>query len=147
MAKCRIGHFVERRILQSLGVDYIDESEVLTPADEEFHVDKFAYPRCRSSAAGRKTWARPCGIGEGARDDPQPKGEAGTGNIVEAVRHIAESVISGIRRLTNWPGRDDDRGQEISGRLTSWRAWLPPPEAAGPELRQRVHRDPRPTRR
>jgi pyridoxal 5'-phosphate synthase pdxS subunit len=97
MAKCRIGHFVEARILESLGVDYIDESEVLTPADEQFHVDKFAFKvpfvcGCRDLGEALRR------IGEGAAM-LRTKGEAGTGNIVEAVRHM-RAVQSGIRRLT-----------------------------------------------
>jgi len=97
MAKCRIGHFAEGQILQALGVDYIDESEVLTPADEEFHVDKFAFTvpfvcGCRNLGEALRR------IGEGAAMI-RTKGEAGTGNIVEAVRHM-RSVCSGIRRLT-----------------------------------------------
>ena len=86
MAKCRIGHFVEAQILQSLGVDYIDESEVLTPADEEHHVDKskFTVPfvcGCRNLGEALRR------IGEGAAM-VRTKGEPGTGNVVEAVRHI-----------------------------------------------------------
>jgi pyridoxal 5'-phosphate synthase pdxS subunit len=97
MAKCRIGHFVEAQILESLGVDYIDESEVLTPADEHFHVDKFAFKvpfvcGCRDLGEALRR------IGEGAAMI-RTKGEAGSGNIVEAVRHM-RAVISGIKRLT-----------------------------------------------
>jgi pyridoxal 5'-phosphate synthase pdxS subunit len=97
MAKCRIGHFAEARVLEALGVDYIDESEVLTPADESFHVDKFAFTvpfvcGCRNLGEGLRR------IGEGAALI-RTKGEAGSGNIVEAVRHM-RSVMSGIRRLT-----------------------------------------------
>ncbi len=96
MAKCRIGHFVEAQILEALGVDYIDESEVLTPADEHFHVDKFAFKvpfvcGCRDLGEALRR------IGEGAAMI-RTKGEAGSGNIVEAVRHM-RSVVSGIRRL------------------------------------------------
>jgi len=96
MAKCRIGHFVEARILESLGVDYIDESEVLTPADEQFHVDKHAFKipfvcGCRDLGEALRR------IGEGAAM-LRTKGEAGTGNIVEAVRHM-RAVQTGIRRL------------------------------------------------
>src|SRR6185503_17120404 len=97
MAKCRIGHFVEAQILESLGVDYIDESEVLTPADEHFHVDKFAFKVpfvCGSRDLGECLRR----IGEGAAM-MRTKGEAGSGNIVEAVRHM-RAVTSGIRRLT-----------------------------------------------
>jgi pyridoxal 5'-phosphate synthase pdxS subunit len=86
MAKCRIGHFVEAQILQSLGVDYIDESEVLTPADEEHHVDKWEFTvpfvcGCRNLGEALRR------IGEGAAM-VRTKGEPGTGNVVEAVRHI-----------------------------------------------------------
>jgi pyridoxal 5'-phosphate synthase pdxS subunit len=97
MAKCRIGHFVEAQILQALGVDFVDESEVLTPADEHFHVDKFAF------AVPFVCGARDLGealrrIGEGAAMI-RTKGEAGSGNIVEAVRHIRK-VVGHVRRLT-----------------------------------------------
>ncbi|HEY2991922.1 MAG TPA: pyridoxal 5'-phosphate synthase lyase subunit PdxS [Methylomirabilota bacterium] len=97
MAKARIGHFVEAQILEALGVDYIDESEVLTPADEHFHIDKFAFRipfvcGCRDLGEALRR------IGEGAAMI-RTKGEAGSGNIVEAVRHM-RSVMSGVRRLT-----------------------------------------------
>jgi pyridoxal 5'-phosphate synthase pdxS subunit len=97
MAKCRIGHFAEARVLEALGVDFIDESEVLTPADEAFHVDKhaFAVPfvcGCRDLGEALRR------IGEGAAL-VRTKGEAGTGNIVEAVRHM-RAVTSALRRLT-----------------------------------------------
>jgi len=97
MAKVRIGHFVEAQILEALGVDYIDESEVLTPADESFHVDKFAFKvpfvcGCRNLGEALRR------IGEGAAMI-RTKGEAGSGNIVEAVRHM-RSVTSEIRELT-----------------------------------------------
>jgi len=97
MAKCRIGHFVEAQILECLGVDYVDESEVLTPADEAHHVDKFAFKvpfvcGCRNLGEALRR------IGEGAAM-MRTKGEAGTGTIVEAVRHM-RSVQSGMRRLT-----------------------------------------------
>jgi pyridoxal 5'-phosphate synthase pdxS subunit len=96
MAKCRIGHFAEAQVLEALGVDYIDESEVLTPADEAFHVDKFAFRvpfvcGCRDLGEALRR------IGEGAAM-LRTKGEAGTGNIVEAVRHM-RAVVGGIRRL------------------------------------------------
>ena len=96
MAKCRIGHFAEARVLEALGVDFIDESEVLTPADEAYHVDKhaFAVPfvcGCRDLGEALRR------IGEGAAL-VRTKGEAGTGNIVEAVRHM-RAVTSAIRRL------------------------------------------------
>lgn len=96
MAKCRIGHFVEAQILEALGVDFIDESEVLTPADEEFHVHKHAFKvpfvcGCRDLGEALRR------IGEGAAMI-RTKGEAGTGDIVEAVRHI-RAVTTGIQRL------------------------------------------------
>ena len=100
MAKCRIGHFVEAQVLESMGVDYIDESEVLTPADESHHVWKhdFKVPfvcGCRDLGEALRR------IGEGAAMI-RTKGEAGTGNIVEAVRHM-RAVMDGIRRLVNMP--------------------------------------------
>jgi pyridoxal 5'-phosphate synthase pdxS subunit len=96
MAKCRIGHFVEAQILEAIGVDYIDESEVLTPADEHHHIDKsqFKVPfvcGCRNLGEALRR------IGEGAAMI-RTKGEAGTGDVVEAVRH-ARSVLGDIRRL------------------------------------------------
>src|SRR6478672_8791635 len=96
MAKCRIGHFVEAQILQELEVDFIDESEVLTPADEEFHIDKqnFRVPfvcGCRDLGEALRR------IGEGAAMI-RTKGEAGSGNIVEAVRHM-RAVMDGLRRI------------------------------------------------
>jgi pyridoxal 5'-phosphate synthase pdxS subunit len=96
MAKCRIGHTVEAQVLQALGVDYVDESEVLTPADEESHVDKqeFTVPfvcGCRELGEGLRR------IAEGAAMI-RTKGEAGSGNIVEATRHL-RAVSAGIRRL------------------------------------------------
>ena len=97
MAKCRIGHFAEAAILQALGVDYIDESEVLTPADEEHHVDKWAFTTpfvCGARNLGEALRR----IGEGAAMI-RTKGEAGTGNVVEAVRHI-RTVTNEIRTLT-----------------------------------------------
>ena len=100
MAKCRIGHFVEAQVLEALGVDYIDESEVLTPADEAHHVWKhdFKVPfvcGCRNLGEALRR------IGEGAAMI-RTKGEAGTGNIVEAVRHM-RAVQDEIRKLVNMP--------------------------------------------
>jgi len=97
MAKCRIGHFIEARILEALEVDFIDESEVLTPADEEFHIDKADFKTpfvCGATDLGEALRR----IGEGAAMI-RTKGEAGTGNIVEAVRHL-RTVRTQIRRLT-----------------------------------------------
>jgi pyridoxal 5'-phosphate synthase pdxS subunit len=98
MAKCRIGHFVEAQVLQSLGVDYIDESEVLTPADEQHHVNKwdFTVPFvCGATNLGEALRR----IAEGAAMI-RSKGEAGTGNVVEAVRHM-RSILSDMRRLNS----------------------------------------------
>ena len=97
MAKVRIGHFVEAQILEALAVDFIDESEVLTPADEHFHIDKFAF-RIPFVCGARDLGEALRRIGEGAAMI-RTKGEAGSGNIVEAVRHM-RAVTSGIRRLT-----------------------------------------------
>jgi len=103
MAKCRIGHFVEAQILEAIGVDYIDESEVLTPADEQNHIDKtkFSVPfvcGCRNLGEALRR------IAEGAAMI-RTKGEAGTGDVVEAVRH-ARSVIGEIRRISSM--REDE---------------------------------------
>ncbi|MFN8105795.1 MAG: pyridoxal 5'-phosphate synthase lyase subunit PdxS [Acidimicrobiia bacterium] len=96
MAKCRIGHFAEAQVLESLGVDYVDESEVLTPADEANHVDKWAFNVpfvCGATNLGEALRR----IGEGACMI-RSKGEAGTGNVVEAVRHL-RSITAGINRI------------------------------------------------
>jgi pyridoxal 5'-phosphate synthase pdxS subunit len=100
MAKCRIGHFVEAQILEAIGVDYIDESEVLTPADEAHHINKhdFKVPfvcGCRNLGEALRR------VGEGAAMI-RTKGEAGTGDVVEAVRH-ARQVLGEIRLLQNMP--------------------------------------------
>ena len=95
MAKCRIGHFVEAQILESLGVDYIDESEVLTPADEHNHIDKFAL-QVPVVCGARNLGEALRRIGEGAALI-RTKGEPGTGNVVEAVRHMRD-IVGGIRR-------------------------------------------------
>ena len=103
MAKCRIGHFVEAQVLEALGVDYIDESEVLTPADEAHHVDKHAFTvpfvcGCRDLGEALRR------VSEGAAMI-RTKGEAGTGNVVEAVRHMRQ-VMDDIRRIQTMP--DDE---------------------------------------
>jgi len=100
MAKCRIGHFVEARTLEAIGIDFIDESEVLTPADEVNHVWKhdFKVPfvcGCRNLGEALRR------IGEGAAMI-RTKGEAGTGNVVEAVRHM-RTVMDSVRQLVNMP--------------------------------------------
>lgn len=103
MAKCRIGHFVEAQILESLGVDYIDESEVLSPADDAHHIDKHTFEvpfvcGCRDLGEALRR------IGEGAAMI-RTKGEAGTGDVIEAVRH-ARSVLGEIRRLRDMPNEE-----------------------------------------
>ncbi len=108
MAKCRIGHFVEARTLEAMGVDYIDESEVLTPADEKYHVWKqdFKVPfvcGCRDLGEALRR------INEGAAMI-RTKGEAGTGNIVEAVRHM-RAVMEGIKAVTEAP---DERLEQLA---------------------------------
>jgi pyridoxal 5'-phosphate synthase pdxS subunit len=106
MAKARIGHFAEAQVLQALEVDYIDESEVLTPADESNHIDKFAFEVpfvCGATNLGEALRR----IGEGAAMI-RSKGEAGTGNVVEAVRHMRE-ITSGIKRLAQL------RPEELAG--------------------------------
>ena len=100
MAKCRIGHFVEAQVLEALGVDYIDESEVLTPADEAHHINKWPFKipfvcGCRDLGEALRR------IGEGAAMI-RTKGEAGTGDIVEAVRHM-RAVWDAVRRLQSMP--------------------------------------------
>jgi pyridoxal 5'-phosphate synthase pdxS subunit len=103
MAKVRIGHFVEAQILEAIGVDYIDESEVLTPADEEHHINKYEFKvpfvcGCRNLGEALRR------IGEGAAMI-RTKGEAGTGDVVEAVRH-ARSVLGAIRQIRNMPAEE-----------------------------------------
>jgi pyridoxal 5'-phosphate synthase pdxS subunit len=97
MAKCRIGHFAEAQILEAMGVDYIDESEVLTPADEHHHVDKYAF-KIPFVCGARNLGEALRRIGEGAALI-RTKGEAGSGDIVEAVRHMRE-IVGGIHALT-----------------------------------------------
>src|SRR5881398_1044007 len=108
MAKCRIGHFVEAQILESLGVDYIDESEVLTPADEEHHINKHVFKipfvcGCRDLGEALRR------IAEGAAMI-RTKGEAGTGNVVEAVRHM-RAVTGALRRIQAM--REDELMTEV----------------------------------
>ncbi|GHO88274.1 pyridoxal 5'-phosphate synthase lyase subunit PdxS [Dictyobacter formicarum] len=100
MAKCRIGHFVEAEILQSLGIDCLDESEVLTPADERFHINKheFSIPFVCGARDLGEALRR---VGEGAAM-LRTKGEAGTGNVIEAVRHM-RTIMGGVRRLQSLP--------------------------------------------
>jgi pyridoxal 5'-phosphate synthase pdxS subunit len=100
MAKCRIGHFVEAEILEALGVDFIDESEVLTPADEQFHINKHAF-KVPFVCGARDLGEALRRIAEGAAMI-RTKGEAGTGNVVEAVRHMRK-IIDEIRRIQMLP--------------------------------------------
>ena len=113
MAKARIGHFAEAQVLQALEVDYVDESEVLTPADEANHIDKHAFETpfvCGATDLGEALRR----IGEGAAMI-RSKGEAGTGNIVEAVRHLRE-IVGGIKRLGTLRARGAaGRGQGPAG--------------------------------
>ena len=106
MAKVRIGHFVEAQLLQALGVDYIDESEVLTPADEEHHIDKHLF-KIPFVCGARDLGEALRRIGEGAAM-VRTKGEAGTGNVVEAVRHM-RAVMDEIRKL-----RTQDRSERMA---------------------------------
>jgi pyridoxal 5'-phosphate synthase pdxS subunit len=113
MAKARIGHFAEAQVLQALEVDYIDESEVLTPADERHHIDKLAFEVpfvCGATNLGEALRR----VGEGAAMI-RSKGEAGTGNVVEAVRHMRE-ITSGIKRLAQL------RPEELSAEAKEHRA-------------------------
>ena len=130
MAKARIGHFAEAQVLQSLDVDYIDESEVLTPADEFNHIDKYGFDApfvCGATDLGEALRR----IAEGAAMI-RSKGEAGTGNIVEAVRHMRE-ITSGIRRLTTLgPAELPTAAKNLAAPLelvrdVAGRGWLPVP--------------------
>ena len=121
MAKARIGHFVEAQILEALGVDYVDESEVLTPADEAHHIDKWRFTVpfvCGATNLGEALRR----ISEGAAMI-RSKGEAGTGNIVEAVRHL-RSILGDIRRIT----------QADSAELYDWAKQLQAPVGLVQEL-------------
>ena len=121
MAKARIGHFAEAQILESLGVDYVDESEVLTPADEAHHIDKWAFTVpfvCGATNLGEALRR----ISEGACLI-RSKGEAGTGNIVEAVRHL-RSILGDLRRIT----------QADAAELFDWAKQLRAPLPLGQEV-------------
>jgi pyridoxal 5'-phosphate synthase pdxS subunit len=121
MAKARIGHFVEAQVLEALGVDYVDESEVLTPADEAHHIDKWAFTVpfvCGATNLGEALRR----ISEGAAM-LRSKGEAGTGNVVEAVRHL-RSILGDVRRIT----------QADSAELYEWAKRLQAPVGLVQEL-------------
>jgi hypothetical protein len=132
MANCGMGHFAEAQVLQALEVDFVDESEVLTPADDAHHVDKWAFQVpfvCGARDLGEALRR----IAEGAALI-RTKGEAGSGNVVEAVRHL-RAMVTQMRRGTRGAGRSrqmDPRPQP-RGRI---------PEATGAELRRRRRRDP-----
>ena len=137
MAKARIGHFVEAQILEALGVDYIDESEVLTPADEAHHINKhdFKVPfvcGCRNLGEALRR------IGEGAAMI-RTKGEAGTGDVVEAVRH-ARTVFGEIRKLQNMPTEELMASQEPGRALRAAAGGGPIGPAAGGQLCRGRHR-------
>jgi pyridoxal 5'-phosphate synthase pdxS subunit len=130
MAKARIGHLAEAQVLQALEVDYVDESEVLTPADEAHHIDKWGFEVpfvCGATDLGEALRR----IGEGAAMI-RSKGEAGTGNIVEAVRHL-RSIVGGIRRLSQLPAEElaaeakQLRAPLEVARDVAERGWLPVP--------------------
>jgi pyridoxal 5'-phosphate synthase pdxS subunit len=130
MAKARIGHFAEAQVLQALEVDYIDESEVLTPADEQHHIDKYGFEIpfvCGATNLGEALRR----IGEGAAMI-RSKGEAGTGNIVEAVRHMRE-ITGGMKRLSGLGAEElaaaakEHRAPLEVVRDVAARGWLPVP--------------------
>jgi len=130
MAKARIGHFAEAQVLQALEIDYIDESEVLTPADEAHHIDKWEFDApfvCGATNLGEALRR----IGEGAAMI-RSKGEAGTGNIVEAVRHLRD-ITAGIRKLQHLPTEElAAEAKELRAPLevvrdVAERGWLPVP--------------------
>ena len=144
MAKCRIGHFVEAQVLQSLGVDYIDESEVLTPADEAHHIDKWEFTVpfvCGATNLGEALRR----IAEGAAMI-RSKGEAGTGNVVEATRHM-RSLSQGIRRLASLPPRSCSPRPRSCRRRTSWSPRSPRPASCRSCCSPPAASRPRPTPR
>ena len=138
MAKVRIGHFAEAQVLEALGVDFIDESEVLTPADEEHHIDKHVFDvpfvcGCRNLGEALRR------IGEGAAMI-RTKGEAGTGNVVEAVRHM-RMVMSEIKALTQMRP-DDGRGKEAPGPIRARQICTRARKTPCAQFRGRRHSDP-----
>ena len=145
MAKARIGHFAEAQVLQALEVDYIDESEVLTPADERNHIDKLAFEVpfvCGATNLGEALRR----IGEGAAMI-RSKGEAGTGNVVEAVRHMREITSGHQAARPARPGGARRRRQGAPGAAGSRPRGRRRRAPAGAALLRRRHRDARPTRR
>ena len=145
MAKARIGHFVEAQILQSLGVDYVDESEVLTPADEKLHIDKWEFTVpfvCGATNLGEALRR----IAEGAAMI-RTKGEAGTGNVVEAVRHMRQ-MLGDIRRIQGL-GEEElfDAAKELGAPYELVREVARHRQAPGRDLLRRRASPRRPTRR
>ena len=145
MAKARIGHFVEAQVLQSLGVDYVDESEVLTPADEAHHIDKWAFTVpfvCGATNLGEALRR----IAEGAAMI-RSKGEAGTGNVVEATRHM-RAIRAGIRRLATLDEAElYVRGQGAARAARRGRRGGPAGKLPVVDCSPRAASRPRPTRR
>ncbi len=138
MAKCRIGHFAEAQILQEIGVDYIDESEVLTPADEEHHVDKHAFTTpfvCGARNLGEALRR----IAEGAAMI-RTKGEAGTGDVIHAVKHMRQIVNEMKAAYGDERSGAVCRRQEPSGALRAGEDGREGRQAAGAELLCRGHR-------
>ena len=145
MAKARIGHFVEAQVLEALGVDYIDESEVLTPADEEHHIDKHAFKvpfvcGCRDLGEALRR------IAEGAAMI-RTKGEAGTGNIVEAVRHMRDGRTPSCAGSPPCARTSSSPPPRSSGRRSSWSARSPTPASCRSSTSPPAASPPRPTRR
>ena len=140
MAKARIGHFAEAQVLEALGVDYVDESEVLTPADEAHHIDKWAFTVpfvCGATNLGEALRR----ISEGAAMI-RSKGEAGTGNIVEAVRHL-RSILGDIRKITQADSAERLRlGQAAAGADRPGAGGRRDRHAARPAVLRRRHRHP-----
>ncbi len=141
MAKCRIGHFAEAQVLQAIGVDYIDESEVLTPADEAHHVDKWKFTVpfvCGATNLGEALRR----IAEGAAMI-RSKGEAGTGNVVEATRHM-RSIRSEIARLSGLPSEElFTAAKELGAPYELVAEVAQAGQAAGRAVHRGRHRDPR----
>ena len=140
MAKARIGHFVEAQVLQALGVDYVDESEVLTPADEEYHIDKWAFTVpfvCGARNLGEALRR----IAEGAAMI-RTKGEAGTGNVVEAVRHERQ-ILRDIAEVTTLrPEQYVTKAKELGAPVELVRMVAEQGKLPGRELLRRWHRHP-----
>ncbi len=145
MAKARIGHFAEAQILQELGVDFIDESEVLTPADEAHHIDKHAFTTpfvCGARNLGEALRR----IAEGAAMI-RTKGEAGTGDVVHAVQHMRQIVTRDEGAHRALPSRSSTPPPKNTRRRTSWSAWSRRPASCRCPTSPPAASPPRPTRR